>query len=120
MADSLTNSEFRVALSSINYNASNFQVFSFGIAFVLMLGLATLAGINIAIYSSDQELSGQQTIGLASFCVIIIVFVFVAFTAYMKNVGKYVYGRIRPITFDKASTCTRKPVGSSLAFKIPK
>ena len=118
MADSLTNSEFRVALSSINYNASNFQVFSFGIAFVLMLGLATLAGINIAIYSSDQELTDQQTIGLASFCIIIIVFVFVAYTAYMKNVGKYIFGRIRPITFDEMPKCARKAQGSSLAFKL--
>jgi hypothetical protein len=118
MADSLTNAEFRVALSSINYNATNFQVFSFGIAFVLMLGLATLAGINIAIYSSDQELTDQQTVGLASFSVVIIVFVFVAFTAYMRNVGKYIFGRIRPITFDQVPKCTRKPQGSSLAFKI--
>ena len=118
MADTLTNAEFRVALGSINYNASNFQVFSFGIAFTFLVGMATLAGITVAIASADQELTEFETTTLAVITGCLLAAVFVSYSAYLRNMGKYIYGRIRPISFDPTKNdCARVPTGTSLAFQ---
>jgi hypothetical protein len=118
MADTLTNAEFRVALGSINYNATNFQVFSFGIAFTFLIAMATIAGITVAITASDQELSSTETLVLTSINTAMIVALFLSYSTYLRNIGKYIYGRIRPIAFDeRSSTCGRIPTGTSLAFQ---
>jgi len=114
MTDVVSNAEFRAALGSIRYNASNYQVFSFSIAFSFLLGFGILFGVLVGLQGADTNVSSNVLYGLTLVSAILIVVIFIAYTGYLRNIGKYIYGRMRPLSFGKPSKCKAAPTGTSL------
>jgi len=109
MSDELSNAEFRAALGSINYNASNYQVFTFTIAFSFLIAISVLVGSLISIGSQDQGLTSGGIITFATFDVIALVVILLTYNAYLRNVGKYVFSRVKPISFKtEDNQCTSR------------
>jgi len=106
MADSVTNAEVRAALGSINYNGANFQTLTTWLALGLFGSLAIIAATYISIQGSDQTMGAGY---LRVLCVIDLIgvgLIALCYIFYLRNIGRYVYGRIRPVGFDEQSrTC---------------
>lgn len=109
MTDALTNSEFRAALNSIAYNASNFQVFTFTIAFSFLIGLSVIAGIFVAIQTEDQNMSQGLLLALLLVAAVLVAVMFLAYFGYLRNIGRYLYARVQPVTFGPNECAQSKP-----------
>ena len=112
MSDDISNAEYRAALGSINYNASNFQVFSFIIGMTFLLGVTILVLTLVTIQTEDQTMDKNTLIAIAIADAVFLVLIAVAYLNYLRNIGKYVYGRIRPVTAIDTK-CARRPTGTS-------
>ena len=107
-ASQVKNAEYRAALGSIHYNASNFQVFTVSIAFAFLIGMAVLAGTFVAIQSEDQGMSGPTLLGIVIADGVILGFLFLAYIGYLRNIGKYIFGRVKP-AFDSPENIAKCP-----------
>lgn len=114
MSEIFTNSQYRAALGSINFNASNFQVFSFLIGVSILVGLSLIAGGLIGINSEDETLSTAVLYGFAIVMTICLAAIFLAYVSYMRNIGTYIYGRMKPFNFGtRPIDCAPSPTGTS-------
>jgi hypothetical protein len=114
MTDIFTNSQYRAALGSINFNASNFQVFSFIIGISILVGLSLIAGGLVGIQSEDETLQKEVLYGFAIAMMISAIFLVIAYVSYMRNIGIYIYGRMKPFNFgDRPIDCAPSPTGTS-------
>ena len=118
LANTVKNAEYRAALGSIQYNASNFQVFTVTIASIFLLGMAVLAGTFVAIQADDQNMVTSTLLGLVIADGVFLGLLFLAYIGYLRNIGQYIFGRMKP-AFDSAENIAKcpKPVstGSSLS-----
>ena len=112
MSSDISNAEYRAALGSINYNASNFQVFSFIIGMTFLAGVTILVLTLATIQAEDQTLDKNLLLGLSLADGIVLVLIGIAYLNYLRNIGKYIYGRIRPVTAIDTK-CARRPTGTS-------
>ena len=94
MTDVVTNAEYRAALGSIRYNASNFQVLTLFIVFFVMTSLAVLAGSMVAL-QSDSNMSSNSVKAVIITMFVFLVMLAFAYVAYLRNIGRYVASRIR-------------------------
>jgi hypothetical protein len=99
MSGIFTDSQYRAAIGSINYNASNFQVFSFTIGVSVLFGLSLIAGGLIGINTEDETLNQDVLNAFAIVMTICLGLIVLAFTAYLRNIGTYIYGRMKPFNF---------------------
>ena len=105
MSDVFSNAESRAALGSIKYNASNYQVFSFGISITFLLGIAVLGGTFVAIQSEDQNMSENTLMIIIILDAAVVAALFLAYISYLRNIGSYIYGRMQPFGFNRPSSC---------------
>jgi hypothetical protein len=105
MTDQISAADYRVALGSINLDATNYQVFTPYIAFVFLFGVATLVATIIYVQIDDQTIPQGTYLIISVLDGVILVLLFLAYLSYLRNIGRYVYGRIRPIDFVNPSTC---------------
>jgi hypothetical protein len=91
--------ELRNALNSINFDASSYRVLDFYIIFTFILGLSVVGGSLIVFTSSDLDPSLTEGVsrGLIIGDIIFVVFILVAYFFYLRNIGYYIYGRIKPL-----------------------
>jgi hypothetical protein len=96
-------SEVRFALSAINYNATNYKVLDVFIILSIIFSIATIAGSLVAFQASDQDpsLSPQATKGFIIVDFVALGLILVAYISYLRNVGNYIYGRIKPFDINK-------------------
>ena len=92
------NAELRNALNSINFDASSYKVLDVYIIFAFILGLSIIGGSLIVFTSSDLDPSLTEGVSRS---LIITDFIFIgviliAYFSYLKNIGYYIYGRIKP------------------------
>lgn len=102
------NAEYRAALGSIRYNASNFQVFTVSIAGSFLIGMAVLAGSFVAIQSEDQNMTSATLTGLIIADGVILGILFLAYIGYLRNIGIYIFGRVKP-SFDTPENIAKCP-----------
>jgi hypothetical protein len=90
--------ELRNALNSINFDASSYRVLDIYIIFGFILGLSVIGGSLIVFTSSDLDPSLTEGVsrGLIVTDIIFIVIILIAYFSYLKNIGYYIYGRIKP------------------------
>lgn len=90
-------SSIRAALKSINYNGSNYRVISFFVLMSFVIGLSFIGGTLITFQASDQDpsLTTTTTIALIITDIVALVFIFLAYTTYIRNVGSYIYSRLK-------------------------
>jgi hypothetical protein len=112
MTDEISNAEYRAALGSINYNASNFQVFSFIIGITLLFGVTTLVLTLVTLQAEDQKMNKTALFTVSIIDGFFLVLIGFAYINYLRNIGKYIYGRIRPVT-SSDTKCPRRPTGTS-------
>ena len=99
MSEGISNAEFRAAIESLNINASNFQVFTFWIAAGMLLGIVTI-GLTIGVIQTQDETFPESSLTIAAIIdLIALAAIVLAYLAYLRNVGKYIYGRVRPVNF---------------------
>lgn len=99
MTDQISNAEFRAAIESLDIKAANFQVFTFWIASGLLVGLITI-GVTLGIVQTqNQTMADSALLGVLIIDVLAIGALLLAYLFYLRNVGKYIYGRIRPVQF---------------------
>ena len=96
----LENANVKSALSAIRINPANFQVFSVWIAASFFIGLLVILGSSVQFLASDQSMTNNETNVLVVLDLIVVGLLVFAMLAYLRNIGKYVYGRIRPISFE--------------------
>ena len=113
MSSLFTDAQYRAAIGSINFNASNFQVFSFFIGFTIILGLSLIAGGLIGIGSEDQTLPQTTLNPFAIVMTVSVVFVALAYVAYLRNIGTYIYGRMKPFNFGQSPIECEVPTGTT-------
>lgn len=89
--------EHRAALASIDYNASNYQVLTLGIGLGLLLFMSSLAGTFVAVQAEDQNMNETVLSGIAVFEAVAIGIVFFCYIGYLRNIGHYIYSRIKPV-----------------------
>ena len=94
MTDLVSNAEYRAALGSIKYNASNFQVFTFWIATLMLAGFAVLAGSLVAI-QAETDMSSQVLTSVIAADAVFLVILALTYLSYLRNIGRYVSGRIK-------------------------
>lgn len=87
----------RMSIGSLKKNPSNYQVFSFYITMAFIFGISILLGSLITFTTEDQNLSPSATMILVFINTAIVIILFIAYNTYLKNIGKYVYGRMKPI-----------------------
>jgi len=97
MSDIVTNAEVRAALTSINYNAANYQVLTGTIAFALLGSLTIIGASYISIQGQDQTMGSNTLVSLCIADIVFAVFIVFGYILYLRNIGRYVYGRIRPV-----------------------
>jgi len=97
-AQMVSNSEVRRGLESIDIRGSSYQVMSFFISFGFLVGLATLLGSLIIIHAYDTAISRGSLYTLTVLIFLSLLFIGIAYTSYMRNIGRYIYGRIRPVS----------------------
>lgn len=93
----INNANNRMAISALRKNPANFKVFSFYISLGFIFGISVLAGSLVAIYNEDQEMSPNTLKILVFLNIATVVVLFLSYLTYIRNIGKYVYGRIKPI-----------------------
>jgi glucan phosphoethanolaminetransferase (alkaline phosphatase superfamily) len=71
---------------------------SFFISFGFLVGLATLLGTLIIIHAYDTAISRGSLYTLTVLMFLSLLFVGIAYTSYLRNIGRYIYGRIRPVS----------------------
>lgn len=108
LANTVKNAEYRAALGSIRYNASNFQVFTVGIAAAFLIGSAVLAGTFVAIQSEDQNMPSATLLALIITDGVFLGLLLLAYLGYLKNIGMYIFGRIKP-AFDSPENIAKCP-----------
>ena len=114
MAEIFTNSQYRAALGSINFNESNFQVFSFVIGISILLGVSMIAGGLIGINSEDETLSVNVLNAFAIVMALSLAAILLAYVSYLRNIGTYIYGRMKPFNFgQRPIDCEPAPTGTS-------
>jgi len=113
MADNLTNAGIRASLGSIHYNASNYQVFSFSIALTFLAALSIFVGTFVAIQTEDFNMDAATLTGIIILDFVFVGLLFLAYNAYLRNIGKYIYGRMRPIGWKPDSSCPRYSSGTT-------
>lgn len=107
MSEGISNAEFRAAVESIDIRGSNFQVFTFWIAAGLLIGIVTVALTVGVIQTQDQGFPEYGVTTSLILVVLSIVAIVLAYLAYLRNMGKYVYGRVRPLNFgERADYCS--------------
>jgi Na+-transporting methylmalonyl-CoA/oxaloacetate decarboxylase gamma subunit len=109
MAETVTNAEVRAALSSINYNGANYQTLTGTLAIGMLGSLAFIAATYIAIQGQDQTMGSTTLVALAGIDIAFIVLIILAYFVYLRNIGRYVLGRMRPVGFDKSDATCRSP-----------
>lgn len=87
----------RMSVGSLRKNPSNYQVFSFYITLAFLFGISILLGTLITFSTEDQNLSPSATMVLVFINTTVVIVLFIAYNTYLKNIGKYVYGRMKPI-----------------------
>lgn len=101
MGDEYTNevnrAQTRMAVGSLRKNPSNYQVFSFYISMGFLFGVSILIGTLVAIQTEDQQLSSGTLSILVILNIVVAIVLFISYTAYLRNIGKYVHGRIKPL-----------------------
>jgi len=105
MSDIFTNAQYRAAIGSINFNGSNYQVFSFSISLMMLIGIVVILGSLVAIQSEDDLLSTKALQVFSVSALFCVAGLFIAYISYLKNIGKYIYGRMKPFDFIKSSDC---------------
>jgi Ca2+/Na+ antiporter len=114
MADIFTDAQYRAAIGSLNFNGSNFQVFSFGIGITIIVSLSLLAGGLIGIGTEDETIRPDILNAFAIVMLICCVLLALAYIAYLRNIGKYIYGRIKPFNFgSRPDECAPAPTGTT-------
>ena len=114
MSALFTDAQYRAAIGSINFNASNFQVFSFFIGVTIVLGMSLIAGGLIGINSEDESLQMGVLVPFAIVMTISVVFIALAYLSYLRNIGTYIYGRMKPFNFGQRPVeCGPLPTGTT-------
>ena len=108
LANTVKNAEYRAALGSIRYNASNFQVFTVGIASSFLLGVAVLAGTFVTIQAEDLNMPTTTLIALVITDGVFLGLLFLAYISYLRNMGMYIFGRVKP-AFDSPENIAKCP-----------
>lgn len=112
MSEAINNAEYRAALGSINFNASNFQVFTFIIGITFLISLTFIVTSLVIIQSEDQAMPSSVLYGLGITTLIFLVLMAAMYFTYLKNIGRYIYARIRPVS-TSMSACKRRSTGTS-------
>jgi len=97
-AQMVSNTNVRSGLESIDIRGSSYQVFSFFVSFSFIVGLSTILAAIIAIQTYDTEVTDTNLYTLSIIVIVFIALVAVAYITYLRNIGRYIYGRIRPIS----------------------
>jgi len=97
MTDQIEDANFKAALRTINFNTSNFQILTFPIAITFLLGISVLLGTLITIQSADYDITSRILAIISLLDLVFIVLLFIAYWTYIRNIGKYIMGRIFPI-----------------------
>ena len=87
-----------MSLGQLKKNSSNYLVLSFLISISFILGISIMIGTLVAFLHEDQNLSIGTTSILVIINFVIIIILFIAYNTYLRNIGKYVHGRMRPLT----------------------
>lgn len=101
----------RMSVGSLRKNPSNYQVFSFYISMGFLFGISILIGTLVAIQTEDQQMTSGTLLILIYVNIVVVVILFLSYTTYLRNIGKYVHGRIKPLNPNDG--CTRSPSGYS-------
>lgn len=108
LSSQVQNSEYRAALGSIHYNASNFQVFTVSIAGAFLVGMAVLAGTFVAIQNDDQNMLPATLMTIVIIDGVVLGILFFAYMGYLRNIGRYIFGRVKP-SFDSEENLKKCP-----------
>jgi hypothetical protein len=94
----LKNATIRGSFASIGINGSNYAVLSSWIIVLVVFSLSAIGATLVAWQASDQDpsMSPATTKNLIYLDLACIVFIGIAYIGYLRNVGTYVYGRIKP------------------------
>ena len=107
----------RMSVGSLRKNPSNYQVFSFYISMGFLFGVSVLVGSLVAIQTEDQQMSSSTLSILVAVNIAVSVILFFSYTTYIRNIGKYVHGRIKPI--NPEDNCASRPTGFSPTSQTP-
>jgi hypothetical protein len=107
----VTRTQTRMAVGSLRKNPSNYQVFSFYISMGFLFGVSVLLGSLVAIQTEDQKMSSSTLLILVFLNIVTVIILFLSYTFYLRNIGKYVHGRIKPLNSNDG--CTQQPSGYS-------
>ena len=77
-----------------------------------LVGITILVLTFVTIQSEDQTMDKNALFGIAVADTVILVLIAIAYLNYLRNIGKYVYGRMRPVTSNDTK-CARRPTGTS-------
>lgn len=90
--------ELRNALNSINFDATSYRVLDVYIVLAFVFGLSIIGGTLIVFTSSDLDPSLTEGVSRALIYVdmLFLLIILLAFFSYIRNIGSYIYGRIKP------------------------
>lgn len=96
LVKSVNDDTFRSALETINVNATNFQVFTLGIAVLLFAGIAIVLADCVVFAAQNQSLDSNTFMALVFVNIAFVIAIVLAYMFYLRNIGRYIYSRIKP------------------------
>ena len=94
-ATDISAANIAAAISTVDLSPANFQVYTSGIAIATLFSIFFVLGTLIVIVSLNQTMNGTTFMGLVIANIVFVVLFFLAYVAYLRNIGKYVYSRIK-------------------------
>lgn len=83
------------AISTVDVNPINFQVYTSLIAIGTIFSILFVLGTLIVILAMNNTMNATTFIGFIIANIVFVVIFFIAYLAYLRNIGKYVWSRIR-------------------------
>lgn len=95
-ADRIQTAQVQAAVTTVNVTPINYQVFTAMVGLTILGSLGILIAILITMQLQNQTMDGTLFITLVWVDVVFVVLFLVAYLFYLRNIGKYVFSRIKP------------------------
>jgi uncharacterized BrkB/YihY/UPF0761 family membrane protein len=93
----IADASVRRALDAIDIPSATFQVWTPAIVLLFLFTIVMLFTTIVFVTVEDQNVEPSTLLGLVLTDIVLLILSFIFFFILLRNIGKYVYGRISPV-----------------------
>jgi len=89
------------AFNSIQKNGSQYATLTFYIAVLMAVTIIVIFVSLVVLQIRDQAMAKNDAVALLAVAIAATILLLFTYFAYLRNIGQYVYSRIRPVAIDR-------------------